>query len=413
MHKTQLTPQHNAPHNDRLHNDKGKIVWPTALLLSITLVIAVIGVPWYQITVGFAWTHWLAFALFAATNGLAITAGYHRLWAHNAYKAHPIMRVLLALFGAAAFQNSILIWSSQHRRHHRHVDDNDKDPYSVNRGLWFSHVGWMLREYPNGADDFSNCKDLQRDKIVMWQHNYYYSLAIIMNILPPLVLGAITGEYLAYLLSMGVLRLVYSHHTTFFINSLAHYWGRKPYCGENTARDNGILALFTYGEGYHNYHHLFQNDYRNGVRWYQYDPTKWLIKSCSWIGLTNDLRVTPKFRIREAMITRQLEVARDKLENQRFINHIKQRLGAIEYAKWRDTLETQIEFEYQQLSALLLEWKETNAQWILAKRGQLQVARENVQHALDLHAMKLKLKELEYSVVQQYRRVSYVNVVLA
>ena len=395
------------------HSGRGPVVWPTALLLGTTMLLAIVGVPWYQLAVGFEWTHWLAFALFAATNGIAITAGYHRLWAHNAYKAHPIMRLLLALFGAAAFQNSILVWSSQHRRHHRHVDDNERDPYSAKKGLWFSHIGWMLHEYPNGADDFSNCKDLQRDKIVMWQHKHYYSIAIAMNVLPPLLFGFITGEYLAYFLTMGILRLVYSHHTTFFINSLAHYWGKRPYCGDNTARDNDVLALFTYGEGYHNYHHLFQNDYRNGVRWYQFDPTKWLIKTCSWLGLAKDLRVTPKFKIREAMVTRQLEVARDKLANPTFINTIKQRLGTIEYARWREALENQIESEHQQLSLLLNEWKDIHAKWMTAKRERLQSAKQNMQSSLDLHGLKLKLKELEYSMIQQYRRVSYVNVVLA
>jgi len=392
---------------------KPNIVWPTALLLSITALTALIAVPWYQIAVGFEWTHWLAFLLFAASNGLAITAGYHRLWAHNAYKAKPFMRVLLALFGAASFQNSILVWCSQHRRHHRHVDDNEKDPYSANLGLWFSHIGWMLRKYENGNDDFSNAKDLQRDKIVMWQHKYYYSIALLMNIMPPLILGAITGQYLAYFLLMGVLRLVYSHHTTFFINSLAHYWGRRPYCSTNTARDNGFLALLTYGEGYHNYHHIFQNDYRNGVRWYHYDPTKWLIKSSSWLGLSSDLRVTPKFKIRQAMVARQLEIAREKLTNPTFINTIKMRIGAIEYIHWRTALEKQIDHEHQQLTELLNDWKATHSQWVLAKREQLAEASQSMQASLDLHNLKHQLKALEYSMKQQYRRVSYVNGVLS
>ena len=73
-----------------------------------------------------------------------------------------------------------------------------------------------------------------------------------------------------------------SHHFTFFINSLAHMWGSRPYTEENTARDNAVLALVTFGEGYHNFHHIFAHDYRNGVRWWQWDPTKWLIASCSW-----------------------------------------------------------------------------------------------------------------------------------
>ena len=87
------------------------------------------------------------------------------------------------------------------------------------------------------------------------------------------------GDIWGSLLLGGFLRLVVSHHCTFFINSLAHFWGSRPYTTENTARDNGILALFTWGEGYHNYHHLFQWDYRNGIRWYQWDPTKWLISA--------------------------------------------------------------------------------------------------------------------------------------
>lgn len=392
---------------------KPEIVWPTALMLSITALVALISVPWYQLTIGFEWTHWLAFFLFAASNGLAITAGYHRLWAHNAYKAHPILRLLLALFGAASFQNSILVWSSQHRRHHRFVDDNDKDPYSANRGLWFSHIGWLLRKYPNGRDDFSNAKDLQRDKIVMWQHKYYYLIALMMNFLPPLIMGVLTGDYLAYFLLMGVLRLVYSHHTTFLVNSLAHAWGRRPYTSENTARDNGFVSLLTYGEGYHNYHHIFQNDYRNGVRWFQYDPTKWLIKACSWVGLSYDLRSTPKFKIRQAMVARQLELTRDKLTNQTLLNTIKQRIGAIEYANWMATIEKQIESEHQQLTELLDEWKSTHSLWMTAKREKIAEARQSMQTSLDLHNLRQKLKELEYSVVQQYRRVSYVNGVLA
>lgn len=392
---------------------KPKIVWPTALLLGITGLTALVAVPWYELTVGFEWTHWLAFTIFAAANGLAITAGYHRLWAHNTYKARPIMSLLLALLGAASLQNSILVWCSQHRRHHRHVDDNQNDPYSANLGLWFSHIGWMLREYPNGTDDFSNVKDLQRDKIVQWQHKHYYSIALIMNIAPPLILGAITGQYLAYFLLMGILRLVYSHHTTFFINSLAHFWGRQPYTSDNTARDNDFLALLTYGEGYHNYHHIFQNDYRNGIRWFHYDPTKWLIKASSWVGLSYDLRVTPKFKIRQAMVTRQLEIAHDKLTNLTLINTIKQRIGAIEYVQWRAAIDKQMAHEQQQLTELMNEWKTIHARWVLIKREQLAVAKQSMEASLDFHNLKHKMKELEFSLVQQYRRVSYVNGVLS
>ena len=375
---------------------KPGLVWPTLLMLTITPLVALIGIPWYQYSVGFEWTHWVTFAVVAALNGLSITAGYHRLWAHNAYKARTPLKIFLALFGAATFQNSILVWASQHRRHHRHVDVIDEDPYSAKKGLWFSHIGWMIRDYPTNDDDFSNVADLKRDKIVMWQHKYYYSLAIVMNILPPLVMGYITGDYLAHFLACGFLRLVYSHHTTFFINSLAHYWGRQPYTEENTARDNDLVAIFTYGEGYHNYHHLFQSDYRNGVRWWQFDPTKWLIKSASWLGLTYDLRQTPNFKICEAMVNRQLNAARQKLQSERASDRVK----------------AYVEQESQHLAELLGEWRSTREQWISHNKGRLIHASNDLQKSLeqDRKAISRRMKELEFSANQQYQRLREFNV---
>ena len=120
---------------------KPPLLWMQTILFSSTLLIALIGVPWYGISHGFTWSAWLGFALILGANGMSITAGYHRLWAHNSYKAHPLLKVLFALFGAAATQNSILIWASGHRRHHRHVDHVDHDPYSAKKGLWYSHIG--------------------------------------------------------------------------------------------------------------------------------------------------------------------------------------------------------------------------------------------------------------------------------
>jgi stearoyl-CoA desaturase (delta-9 desaturase) len=104
------------------------------------------------------------------------------------------------------------------------------------------------------------------------------------------------------MLLAGVLRMVMTHHTTFFINSLAHIWGSQPFTDRNSARDNGILAFFTFGEGYHNFHHLFENDYRNGIQWWQFDLTKWLIRTAAWCGLAKDLRSCPEERIEQARL---------------------------------------------------------------------------------------------------------------
>ncbi|MDM7861424.1 fatty acid desaturase [Alteromonas sp. ASW11-36] len=280
----------------------------------ITGAIAFIGVPLWAVFVGFSAAEIaVTIALFFFT-GMSITAGYHRLWSHKTYEAHPVIKVILAIGGAMAVQNSILHWSSDHRIHHRHVDDNDKDPYSAKKGFWYSHMGWMLREYQaHRYDNYENCRDLQKDKVVMWQHNNYLTIVLLANFGITGLIGYFTGSVLGMILLAGVFRLVAVHHVTFFINSLAHIWGKQPYTDANTARDNGVVALFTFGEGYHNYHHIFEYDYRNGIRWWQYDPSKWLIRGLSMLGLTWNLRRTPEERIEKAKAKMQLQSAQEKL----------------------------------------------------------------------------------------------------
>ncbi|NDV92582.1 acyl-CoA desaturase [Alteromonas sp. 345S023] len=292
---------------------KPPLILTNVLVFIITGSIAFIGVPLWVAHQGIDWAEiGTAIFLFYFT-GMSITAGYHRLWSHKTYDANIVVRVVLAIGGAMALQNSILHWSSDHRVHHRHVDDNDSDPYSAKRGLWFAHIGWMLREYQaNRYHDYQNCKDLQKDKVVMWQHNYYLPIVLVANFGITGLLGWLNGDILGMILVAGVLRLVLVHHVTFFINSLAHFWGKQPYTDVNSARDNGILAFFTFGEGYHNYHHIFEYDYRNGIRWYQFDPTKWLIKGLSYIGLTRNLRKVPEERIEKARVAMQLQRASEK-----------------------------------------------------------------------------------------------------
>ena len=223
-------------------------------------IAALLLVPLWGIHHGYDGFQWLWAVAFLYLNGLSITGGYHRLWSHKAYEASSVLKWFFACWGAGALQNSILIWASDHRRHHRHVDDNERDPYCARRGLWFSHMGWMLREYNSEAQDFSNVPDLLRDPVVVWQHKYYVPLTLFMNLGLPLLLGIWHGDIIGTLLLVGLLRLVVNHHVTFFINSLAHFWGSRPYTESNSARDNGFLAFLTYGEGYHNYHHIFQAD---------------------------------------------------------------------------------------------------------------------------------------------------------
>ncbi|QOL26028.1 fatty acid desaturase [Thalassotalea sp. LPB0316] len=296
--------------------NKPKIIWLNVIVFLTTFLFAAIAVPYRAITHGFDMAEIVMAIICFIYCGMSITAGYHRLWSHKTYQAHWSLRFLFALGGAFALQNSALHWSSDHRVHHKHVDNNDKDPYSAKKGFWYSHIGWMLREYQASRyHNYDNVRDLQKDKIVMWQHKHYLLLTILMNVGVPLLFGLIHGDVISALLLIGVLRLVLSHHTTFFINSLAHIWGKQTYTDRNTARDNGVLAFFTFGEGYHNFHHIFENDYRNGIRWWQFDPTKWLIKGCAYLNLTSKLRTSPEDKIEKAKLSMTLKRTQQRIAN--------------------------------------------------------------------------------------------------
>ena len=139
----------------------------------LTAVVAVSIVPWYGLSHGYHAGAWVWFAVFLCVNELSITCGYHRLFAHATYEARPALKLAYLLFGGMALQNSALLWSAGHRTHHRYIDDPERDPYCARRGFWFSHIGWMLRNYPSGEPDLSTVRELQRDPLVMWQHRHY------------------------------------------------------------------------------------------------------------------------------------------------------------------------------------------------------------------------------------------------
>ncbi len=334
---------------------KPPLLWLNIFIFSSSMLLAIVAAPLYGFFHGYGAEHWIWLAVCFSFCNLSITAGYHRLWSHKAFQAHASLRFIFAIGGAFALQNSALHWSSDHRVHHKFVDDNDKDPYSAKRGFWYSHIGWMLRHYNLAVySDYSNCRDLQKDKVLMWQHKHYVLLALLTNLGVPLLLGIIYQDIIGMLLMVGAVRLVLNHHTTFFINSLAHIWGSQPYTDKNTARDNGILAVLTFGEGYHNYHHIFENDYRNGIYWWQYDPTKWLIKSCEWLGLASKLRVSPPLRIEKMRAQMMLKTAQDRIIDLPNCSQISERLQS-EF----ETLTNQMT-EYYEIKKQLLESKKVD-----------------------------------------------------
>ena len=181
------------------------------------------------------------------------------------------------------------------------------------------------------------------------------------------------------------MRLVVSHHLTFCINSLAHIVGIQPYTDENTARDNAVVAVLTFGEGYHNFHHMFAHDYRNGVRWWQWDPSKWLIYSMQWFGLASALKRVPWFKIQRALLDNQFRRAERQLARQTGGAQIEQ-------------LRRRITEEYETFRQAVTAWNQLREQW-------LQEARRAMSERWERSLLQSRFKELEYGLRAQFRRM--------
>jgi stearoyl-CoA desaturase (delta-9 desaturase) len=190
--------------------------------------------------------------------------------------------------------------------------DGADDPYDITQGFWYAHMGWILFKLdPEPPQD--NVADLRKDPLVQFQTDYYVLIAVVLGFLVPAGLGYWHAGWVGALggfLLAGVARVTVVQHMTFFINSLCHTVGDRPYSDRCSARDSWIMALFTFGEGYHNYHHEFQHDYRNGVKWWQWDPTKWSIWTLEKLRLVTGLRRVSE----EKILLMQLAEARRRLD---------------------------------------------------------------------------------------------------
>ncbi|RAH79717.1 hypothetical protein BO86DRAFT_411379 [Aspergillus japonicus CBS 114.51] len=298
-----------------------KIRWiPTTLI--ILPICAVCLVPWVPLSKE---VFWLMIG-YGFHTGLCITAGYHRLWSHRAYRASFVLRLYLAIFGAAALEGPIRWWAREHRAHHRYTD-TDEDPYSIRRGLFHAHLGWMVLAKPQAQPPGKtqrtrrhiDLSDLDADAVAVWQSRYYALLAVLMGWgFPTVVGGVLFRDWMGGLLYGGIIKMVLVHHSTFCINSLAHYLGDRPYDDQVTPRDSFLAAVLTLGEGYHNFHHNFPSDYRNGVRWYHYDCTKWAI--AGWAkALTRRMEALPQAVPVEKLLRVDWAEYRGMVEKGRFL----------------------------------------------------------------------------------------------
>jgi stearoyl-CoA desaturase (delta-9 desaturase) len=216
----------------------------------------------------------------------AITGGYHRYFAHKAYKTSRAFQLVLAVLGATATQKGVLWWAGHHRIHHKYADQPGRDVHSPKDGFWYSHQGWIFHGRWDGSS-LDQIQDFARYPELVWLNRWH--------VVPPIALAAACfaiGGFTGLLWGFGI-STVLLWHATYSINSLAHRWGTRRYDTPDTSRNNLLLGLLTLGEGWHNNHHHYCASARQGFFWWEIDVSYYVLRALAALGLIWDVREPP------------------------------------------------------------------------------------------------------------------------
>ena len=240
-------------------------------------------------------------AMYSLT-GLGITVGYHRLVTHKAFVTRTPISIFFMICGGMAAQGPVVWWSATHRRHHHH-SDCERDPHSPHagrepgiigwcKGFMHSHVGWLFRD--SNDNNYSYVPDLLADPVVMRINRLFPLWVAIGFILPAIIGGLVSMTWTGALLGLlwgGLARMFFLHHSTWSINSVCHVWGWRDYRSDDESRNNPVMGILSFGEGWHNNHHAFPSSARHGLKWWQLDMSWLVIRSLKALGLAEKIRL--------------------------------------------------------------------------------------------------------------------------
>jgi stearoyl-CoA desaturase (delta-9 desaturase) len=282
-----------------------KINWVTTSVLVFYPLLIVSALVWYCNKYDSGWFEWSMAIIAYYIYNISVGIGLHRLWSHSSYKTNKVVEFILMFISSGTLQGPVIAWASDHALHHTYMDE-ELDPHSPLRyknkikGFLWSHIGWMLFEDISKKHiDKGTMKRLGKNKVLVFQMRHYWKFAVFMNLFLPFIIGyCIGGDFksaLAGYIFIGFARAL-QQQMTFCVNSATHFLGNQPYMN-GTPGEIPWMFFLLLGENWHNFHHAFARDYRNGWKWNQIDIHKWIIYLMSKVGLARDLVITPKERV--------------------------------------------------------------------------------------------------------------------
>ena len=303
----------DRPTPDGIEQAKHERLAKAFILLFTVVPFLAVGVAAWRAWNGLlSWTELLAFGLLYVLTGLGITVGYHRLFTHRSFRTHRAVRGLFAVLGSMAVEGSVIAWAANHRKHHA-FSDRDGDPHSPHvghgaglrgavRGLAHAHFGWLL-VYGQRAAPRRFARDLLADPLLR-AIDRTFVVWVAAGLAAPFALGWALGGTLdaglTALLWGGAVRIFVLHHATYSINSLCHFFGRRPFATPDESHNLAWLAVPTFGEAWHNNHHAFPRSASHGLEGWQLDPGAIVIRMLERAGLAWDVVRVPRAEQRKA-----------------------------------------------------------------------------------------------------------------
>jgi stearoyl-CoA desaturase (delta-9 desaturase) len=263
------------------------------------LVIVIVPFLGTVLAIGSLWQRaiqWSDLALLVTMYTLTafgLTIGYHRMLTHRSFRAHPVVKVILLVLGAMAVASPPIEFAAIHIKHHAQ-SDREGDPHSPLEGLFHAHLGWLFKD--RFADPQVYCRHLLKDAIVVFV-NRSFLLWVALSLGLPFAIGGWTG-----LLWGGLVRIFLVHHFSFSVNSICHTFGRREFETNDRSRNQWLVAVLAFGEGWHNNHHAFPRSAFHGLHWWQLDLSGYVIWTLERLGLAHEVyRVSPTLLARSSL----------------------------------------------------------------------------------------------------------------